>query len=658
MQEIDKVIKHEINPFDLVNTKVGNFWTGTEDTSFLVESIHKNEITEIEETLNLVAMDNRSRSVLLVGDQGCGKSYFLSRLKRKFNSKAFFAYIGPWPANDHMWRHVLRYTVDSLIKVPDGQQESQLMLWLKSLSAFTKQNKSIWQLLVSDRQKFINHLKKSYEQEGIYNPDIFFRILYALTQPNLYSQAYEWLKGDEISEESMQALGVKSFIDSEDAAKNILANFGKISTATKPIVLCFDQVETLPDFKLNPQPIFNINTTIHNDNLKNFLIIISIITDYWRQASQIVLQSDKARIERIVTLKRINLEQAESLWVQRLRPLHAKATPKPDSPIYPLTRQLLEENYPGGKTVPRDVLILGREKYQQYKESLIVGSTTPIHEKIQAAFKLLWQEEYKKIESRISNISLLPAPELIQMLQRALEALKIESIKPRLISGKYSPYSLSYQDPRNQERIGVVWTEDASMTSFYHIMNACQKVIQENLCQHLYLIRINSTGTPKLKGHQIYKKIFTGISHIHIRPSLASVHYLATYNSLVNSALSEELVLGEVGKTIHLPELKSLIFNLGILNECSLLQDLNIIPKKEPIDGLREVKEFILNFMTVQLYMGLSNLNSHCQQKFPNVNQASIERLIQELCQEKKLKIVNPKDKIEEQLICLIPSNK
>lgn len=658
MQEIDKVIKHEINPFDLVNTKVGNFWTGTEDTSFLVESIHKNEITEIEETLNLVAMDNRSRSVLLVGDQGCGKSYFLSRLKRKFNSKAFFAYIGPWPANDHMWRHVLRYTVDSLIKVPDGQQESQLMLWLKSLSAFTKQNKSIWQLLVSDRQKFINHLKKSYEQEGIYNPDIFFRILYALTQPNLYSQAYEWLKGDEISEESMQALGVKSFIDSEDAAKNILANFGKISTATKPIVLCFDQVETLPDFKLNPQPIFNINTTIHNDNLKNFLIIISIITDYWRQASQIVLQSDKARIERIVTLKRINLEQAESLWVQRLRPLHAKATPKPDSPIYPLTRQLLEENYPGGKTVPRDVLILGREKYQQYKESLIVRSPTLIHEKIQAAFKLLWQEEYKKIESRISNISLLPAPELIQMLQRALEALKIESIKPRLISGKYSPYSLSYQDPRNQERIGVVWTEDASMTSFYHIMNACQKVIQENLCQHLYLIRINSTGTPKLKGHQIYKKIFTGISHIHIRPSLASVHYLATYNSLVNSALSEELVLGEVGKTIHLPELKSLIFNLGILNECSLLQNLNIIPKKEPIDGLREVKEFLLNFMTVQLYMGVSNLNSHCQQKFPNVNQASIERLIQELCQEKKLEIVNPKAKIEEQLICLIPSNK
>jgi hypothetical protein len=654
MQEIEKVIKHEINPFDLVNTKVGNFWTGTEDRSFLVESIHKNEITEIEKTLNLVAMDHRSRSVLLVGDQGGGKSYFLGRLKREFNSKAFFAYIGPWPDNDYMWRHVLRYTVDSLIKVPDDQQESQLMLWLKNLSAFTKQNKSIWQLLVSDRQKFINHLKKSYEQEGIYNPDIFFRILYALTQPNLYSQAYEWLKGDQISEESMQALGVKNFIDSEDAAKNILANFGKISTATKPIVLCFDQVETLPNFESNPQPIFNINTTIHNDNLKNFLIIISITTDPWRRAIQRVFQSDRARIERIVTLKRINLEQAESLWVHRLRPLQAKATPKPDSPIYPLTRQLLEESYPGGKAVPRDVLILGREKYQQYKESLIVRPPTSIEEKIQAAFKLLWQEEYKKIESRISKISLLPASELIQMLQRALEALKIESIKPRLISGKYANYSLSYQHPRNQERIGVVWTEDANMTSFYHIMNACQKVIQQNLCQHLYLIRINSTGTPKLQGHKLYKQIFTGINHIHIRPSLASVHYLATYNSLVNSALAEELVLGEVGKTIHLPELKSLIFNLGILNECSLLQDLDIIPKKEPIDRLREVKEFLLNFMKVQLCMGLSNLNSHCQQKFPNVKEAEIERLIQELCQEKKLEIMNSKAKTEERLICLI----
>ncbi len=421
MPSIDDIIKRELNPFDTVQT--GNFWTSTEDASFLVESIHQNEVDEIAEILDLVAITHRSYSVLLIGDSGCGKSYFLGRLKRQFNDKAFFAYIGPWADNDHIWRHVLRYTVDSLIQTPEGQQESQLLLWLKSLSAFTRQNRSIWELLLSDRQKFINHLKSNYEREGIYNADVFFRILYALTQQELYSQAYEWLRGDQIDEESMQALGIRRCIDSEDDAKNILANFGKISTSTYPIVLCFDNIVDLtPDFKPNVQPILNINTTIHNENLKNFLVIISIMKDTWQRAANNISQSDKARIDREVTLESINLEQAESLWAYRLRPLHAKATPRPDSRIYPLTRQLLEVNYPGAKALPRDVLKLGRKKYQEYKKFLNeakislsskdssddskkpaiqveVESKTPPpsrDERIKAEFNLLWQQEYKK----------------------------------------------------------------------------------------------------------------------------------------------------------------------------------------------------------------------------------------------------------------------
>lgn len=154
-----------------------------------------------------------------------------------------------------MWRHLLRNTVDSLIQVPEGQQESQLILWLKNLSVFTKTNlkkqlfnDSFWQLLLGDRQKFVNHLKKTYLKAGIYNPDVFFGVLHDLTDPELYPLACEWLRGDNLSEESMQALRLKSCIDAEDVAKNILANFGKISTATQPIVLCFDQVETLPSW--------------------------------------------------------------------------------------------------------------------------------------------------------------------------------------------------------------------------------------------------------------------------------------------------------------------------------------------------------------------------------------------------------------------------
>ncbi|MBW4635206.1 MAG: ATP-binding protein [Iphinoe sp. HA4291-MV1] len=386
MLSINDIIKREVNPFDLTNLKPGNFWGEQQDSMLMVESIHQETIAELEELLDLVFTDNRSRSVLLLGDSGSGKSYLLGRLKRTFNPKAFFAYIGPWADSDYIWRHVLRYTVDSLIQVPEGEQESQLMLWLKSLSAFTKRNlqqrffnDSIWLLLQSDRQKFIKHLKQTYKQASIYNADMFFGVLHDLTNPELYPLACEWLKGDDLSEESMQELKVKHCIDSEDAAKNILANFGRIATDTQPIVLCFDNLDNipcLPDGSQDFQVLFNVNTTIHNNYLKNFFVIISLVTNTWKRNIARIQSADKARIERSIQLKLITLDQAEALWAYRLKAVHQKANPQPNSPIFPLKRQFLEESFPGGKTMPRNTLILGKQEYQKYKFSILNTKTS------------------------------------------------------------------------------------------------------------------------------------------------------------------------------------------------------------------------------------------------------------------------------------------
>ncbi len=695
MTAIDDIIKRQVNPFDLINLKPGNFWGEQQDSALMVESIHQQEIAEIEGLLDLVATDHRSRSILLLGDSGSGKSYLLGRLKRTLNPKAFFAYIGPWVDSDHIWRHILRYSVDSLIQIPEGEQESQLMLWLKSLSAFTKRslkqrifNDSIWQFLQSDRQKFIKHLKDTYKQIGIYNPDIFFGVLHDLTDPEIYPLACEWLRGDDLSEESMQALRVKHCIDTEDAAKNILANFGRISTETQPIVLCFDNLDNIPhlsDGFQDFQALFNVNTTIHNDNLKNFLIIISIITNTWKRNGDRIQQADKARIDRAVRLKLITLDQAEALWAFRLNPLHQEATPQPNSPIYPLTRQALELNFPGGRTLPRNTLILGRQEYQKYKEKIktpsytkppvvtpSVQSTsdetpTPINplppvddrERIKAEFQLLWQQEYKKVQTKNTKITLLSSPELIRMLEEALAALQIPAIKPKLLKGKYANYSFSYQQSSKRQKVGIVWTEDSNMTSFYNVMNACQKAIQLNHCQTLYLIRLGSVGKPNLAGNQIYKQIFTHTNHGHIKPNLSAVHYLATYHSLVNSALANELVV--FGKIIDLEELKTLTRESEVLQNCTLLQELKIvtIPNDDKDNSnhqtdLQPVKEFLLNLVKIQGYMGVPTLIQQAVSNFALVKESEIKDLIQQLCQEKKVQIIDPKAKLQDQLICLV----
>ncbi|MBD2268699.1 ATP-binding protein [Anabaena sp. FACHB-1391] len=678
MTDINDIIKREVNPFDVINLKPTNFWAEEQDSKLMVESIHKNAIIEIEGLLDLVGQDHRSRTVLLAGESGSGKSYVLGRLKRTLNPKAFFAYIlCNWADSSNIWRHILRHTVDSLIQVPEGEKESQLILWLKSLTAFTKRdikqrifNDNFWEALQSNRQKFIKHLKDSYKKAGIYNPDMFFGVLHDLANPELYDLACEWLRGDDLNEDSMKEIKVKTCIDTEDAAKNILANFGRISTQTQPIVLCFDNLDTMPQLPegfLDIQPFFNVNTTIHGDNLKNFLVIISVITDTLKRHFDRILPADKAGIHKTIQLKRITIEQAEALWSYQLQSLHQLANPRPESPIFPLNREILEKTYPGGKTMPRNALTLGREEYQKYK--VIPPPPLPVPDPTlppppvnpQAEFELLWQHEYTKSQGKITKISLLSSPDLIQMLQQSISSLKMQGVKTKLLSGKYASYSLSYQHPTKREKLGIVWTEDSNMNSFYHIMNACQTVLQKNLCQTMYLIRGGDLGKPNMAGNQLYRQIFTDTNHVHIKPSLQSIHYLATYQSLVNSAKSQELVIG--GQTINLQELETLINKSEILHKCTLLQDLGIVskPKPEPEtngkegEDLRPVKDFLLNLVKTQHLLGKPTLIDNAISNFPTVNEAQINVLIQQLCEENKIQILDPKAKPEAQLICLVP---
>ncbi|NTW21091.1 MAG: ATP-binding protein [Nostocales cyanobacterium W4_Combined_metabat2_030] len=634
-------------------------------------------IIEIEGLLDLVGKDHRSRTVLLAGESGSGKSYLLGRLKRTLNPKAFFAYIlCNWADSSNIWRHILRHTVDSLIQVPEGEKESQLMLWLKSLTAFTSSditkrifNDNFWEALQSNRQKFIKHLKDTYKKAGIYNPDMFFGVLHDLANPELYDLACEWLRGDDLNEDSMKEIKVKTCIDTEDAAKNILANFGRISTQTQPIVLCFDNLDTMPQLPegfLDIQPFFNVNTTIHGDNLKNFLVIISVITNTLKRHFDRILPADKAGIHKTIQLKPITIKQAEALWAYQLQPLHQLASPRPESPIFPLNREMLDKTSPGGKTMPRNALTLGREEYQKYKvipPPPLPDPTPPppLPDSTQAEFELLWQHEYTKSQGKITKISLLSSPDLIQMLQQSISSLKMQGVKTKLLSGKYASYSLSYQHPTKREKLGIVWTEDSSMASFYHVMNACQIAIQKNLCQTMYLIRGGDLGKPNMAGNQLYRQIFTDTNHVHIKPSLQSIHYLATYQSLVNSAKSQELVIG--GKMINLQRLETLINESEILNQCTLLQDLGIVsksnPKPEPNRNggkdLRPVKDFLLNLVKTQHLLGKQALINNAISSFPKVKEDQINVLIKELCEENKIQILDPKAKPEAQLICLVP---
>ena len=660
MATLKEIIQREVNPFDSVTFTTGNFWTDDKQSSkATVESIHQSAITQIETILQSVIKDNYTRSVLLAGDSGCGKSYLLSRLKKTLNDRAFFVYIEPCLVNDCIWRHTLRHTVDGLMHVPEEEKESQLLLWLKGLCAY--KDNGIKKRILGAKNHFIHELRSIYPT-GIYQPKDFFAVLYALGNSDLYFSACDWLRGNSISEEELKLLGVGSVIDTEEAAKGIIANFGRISTDNKPIVLCFDQVELSaksPDSSLDISPIFNVNTAFHNNNLKNFLVIISIVRDIWMNCQRTIPQADLARIQKPeINLKQINLEQVKALWASRLAPIHAQVSPKPSSPIAPLDEQKLVEKYPGGKANLRASLSYGGILYKEYKKP---GGITPPPDP-EAAFKLLWQNEFNKTKDKITRLRQLSSPELIEMLMTAMRVFRIEDINYRLLSGTYASYSCSYQSV-NQSQAGIVWNEDSNLTKFCNTMKACQKAIRSNKNVSLTMIRSESIGTRRNRGYQIYEQIFNNSSHRHIKASLESVHYLKTYQKLVNDARSGDLVLNFA--PLKLTDLEKLVRETEVLHQCTLLQDLEIVsgssapePNPKIIESTKpfiEVKEFLLNLVKHHHILGQVILIAQTKTQFPEVEAAEIETLIEELDREQKISVVNPDAKPQERSICLIP---
>ncbi|MBX9257804.1 ATP-binding protein [Desmonostoc muscorum CCALA 125] len=701
MASIDEIILRSTNPFD--NIRSVNFWHTQPQLEPTVDSIHHEAIAAITPTLDQVIKDHRTRTVVLDGDAGSGKTYLLGRLKKAFNHKAFFVYIPPFPQSDYIWRHILRYTVDSLVQIPEGQKDSQLLLWLINVLSAIKQRgvkerlfkDDIFNLLRSDRRKFISTLKNTYKQAAIYNADNFFAVLHDLTNSELYPLACEWLRGDDLSEESLQALRIKSSIGTEQAAREILANFSRIAGDTQPIVLCFDQLESiarLPDGSIDLQALFNVNTKIRDED-NNFLIIISIATNTWEQNKSRIDQSHKARIYDKVDLKNISLVQAESLLASRLYFLHRQAHPQPTSPIYPFVSQYLEEGFPGGKTNPREAIIFGRDIFQEYKEWLAQGGRKnnfqPSYRKepsdLLAAFKLKWREELTKVQQRITRVRHLSSPELIQMVEEALAALQVDDIKTPLLTGtRFANYSLGYQLPNKSRHFGVIWTEDANMTTFFHVMEACGKAIKKDPSLTLYLIRAEILGNSNNKGYQRYVEIFSGgLSHRLIVPNITSIHYLATYHSLVRDAREGDLVIG--GQTVSWKNLQVLIRESKVLHDCALLQDLEIIkknsetsakhngngngkknndikllklvPEVKPIKPPKEIiesKDLLFNLVKTQHFIARQELIKNVRRHFPVVSESQTQELIQQLCQENKIKIIDPNLSLEAQLMCLV----
>lgn len=635
MPTLDQLLQQEINPFDPSTSRAGNFWYEEPSTFSVINSIHQDAIEKISELLKGIKRDHKRRTVLLQGDTGSGKSYLLGRLKQKLQSKAFFVYVDPWISRDSIWRHTLRCIIDSLTCIPEGQKESQLILWLKDL-VYRSDNQI-------SRRAFIRNMKAAHPNVR-WNSGLFFGILYSLTQPDLYPLACEWLRGDELDADSLKQLQTETLINTEENAQNLIKNLGVIAASTKPIIICFDQVGASgsrnTDGTVDLQPLLSLNTMLHNQKSSNFLIIISVVTDVWRQ--QRLEEPDLARIDDQIVLNKINLEQARAIWESRLYPLHQQASDQPASSISPLTDEDLQRNFPTGKATPRNVIKVG--------ERLIRGGNVDTV----AAFKMAWLDQYKSLHQQVKTIRQYSSEQLINLLKIALECLQIEEIQNDVFPGKtkFNSHAISYLFPQS-EKIKIIWNEESNLNTFAALMKKVQKLNQKSDFKKLYLIRQQNIGDSRNKGYKILEEICKYNSNEHLIPSLESVLYLVTYREFYNAAIIQELTIGD--EIPNVSRLQELTRQAEVFKKCDLLQQLmNFSPPPPPLD---EIKEFLFNMVQIQFFIGRQVLIDKTIAEFSDqTSLTEVNHAIEQLTQEKKVKIINPSEPVEAQSICLLPN--
>ncbi|WP_324281524.1 ATP-binding protein [Cyanobacterium aponinum UTEX 3221] len=562
------------NPFDDVT--YGNFWFEKHHQEN-VDSIHQPAFQQIEYQLNLLIKDKfrQTKTILLTGDAGCGKSHLLGRLKDKLNSSAYFVYIQPIEDYRYFWRHTLQYTVTSLMQIPEGEKQSQLQLWLKSLPVL---NSSDWvERLLGEKRAFIRHLKNSYPA-GIVEAKKFFTALYQLTTDN-YDLACEWLAGEDLDEEDLQLLGLNKSIDNERLARGILSNFGRITDATKPIIICFDQIERAFS------NVFNANTIFHNERLVNFLVLISITQENWQTYKRTMVQSDLARINKNIFLDDITIEEAEKLWINRLKPLHLQCHPQANSAIYPLEKKILADNALGERINLRNALNLGGKFFAEYIDK-INKIPLPTPNKKRPDFLNKWEQVFAENQQETQKLSIIldySDEEFLEMFRYVLECLGVENINFQFLSGKNLSKGFTFTCPKTGMKKGFIINNTRSGNSFTAFMKQCEEVINKNRCQQLILIR--NVDTPKTgKGAEIYQTLFQPVSKkcIHHKLNLEDLHYLFTYKKLYKYSISGDLNVNF--KPILRQELLSDMLRYKILNNCSILNSLGLVKHSPEIN--------------------------------------------------------------------------
>lgn len=359
-----------------------------------VPDIHGAAFRECCEAVEHVRGSGSSAGLLIHGQAGSGKTHLLARLRQRLASGGrnpdlgeqtqVFVSVRLATSPARIWRHVRRQLVDDLLRhTPDGlsQLEHVLAARLAAAGEGAGDLGGWWEYMREERPDDLHALLYGLSVD-VQADDALVTVLGHVVGLRHRREARSWLRGELLSEEALEKLGLAASGEendgAEDGSKNVVLSLCRIAGAQIPIVFCFDQIEALDLSADGPAGLVAFGSLVAelHDVGQNAVLISCIQADYGPILKDAV---PKYAYSRIISYANLSLapllpEQALALVTARLQnsPELAPLRTEHSGRTWPLTEQEIRAAMGEAGCTPRELLSFCAHRFAELQSGTAV----------------------------------------------------------------------------------------------------------------------------------------------------------------------------------------------------------------------------------------------------------------------------------------------
>ncbi|NCO75971.1 MAG: 3'-5' exonuclease [Cyanobacteria bacterium] len=342
-----------VNPFS--SNRVDNPFQSHLDFNHIYQS----QFHYLKSIVEDIKSDNNSQSkaVVVMGEAGNGKTHLMMRLAKATLETNRLLYVRQPNNSQSVMHHIYSRILESFaqkVNIANSERTQLDLLLVRSFTKileliqqedFSQKLESIILALKNDSLCLFDRLGKEGTQQhgnnwkyidnkitqwwetnysaGGYSPHILQGIIKfcsykdnPITGIKYKDQVRRWLAGSQLSDNICEQIGLNNWqenLSREDFALEAMSLFGKLSTLDEPLIIVFDQLESLIS---NPSLLISFGNAIREilTQVPNSLIIVNLFPDRWYKFQQYFDVSVTDRLsQHQITLSRPDNQQLKQI---------------------------------------------------------------------------------------------------------------------------------------------------------------------------------------------------------------------------------------------------------------------------------------------------------------------------------------------------------